>query len=431
MRDCSVVAAFSFSVSGRLDVAVVPYLAARMCFGPPDSKFPTPGIRRHALSRRGSPPCALPGHRRFVFAQALVGVALIVSLGCGGSKRSDSLVNESGDLASSGGAESKLGGWLEGTTDASAEALAGTQWTWVGAHCTDGPLDLAASGYQSTSRIESSDAGILFVTDHVFAGDECASTVVQRAVRGGDAADAGWKITEQARVDFPSGKTCGTSEDGERAGDLRRRGELLEVFIQRSAWCNGLELRMVHAPATPSARTPAELVRHHVAHFNRRDARLVAALFAQTGSLVDPFTLNSTGGATRFEGRDAVRGWYEETFSAVPWMAMRLKAIDPGKGEGELSASWDYMDPRVEEPFQGKHLYNIAGGEIFEVEVHVPRPPEAGDDDSKQEGEAAEPATKKPKPGESAATQPASTQSTPTRPAPTQPAPTQPKVKGA
>jgi len=164
------------------------------------------------------------------------------------------------------------------------------------------------------------------------------------------------------------------------------RGSFLEVYVQRSNWCGGLELKMVFARENPTLLSGDQLVRRYVAGFNQRDAAGVANLFAVSGSLVEPFTESATG-TTRHEGRTSVLRWYLDAFSGTPWLAMKLRAIEPGTGPGQFVASWEYMDPRLEEAMAGENLFTVAAGEIFETEIRLAGPsPEATSEDA--EGEA-------------------------------------------
>ena len=70
----------------------------------------------------------------------------------------------------------------------------------------------------------------------------------------------------------------------------------------------------------------------YAAAFNRRDADAMAALFVDTGALVEPFTRTDDGNYKRHEGRAAVRAWYASAFASAPWLALRLLAIEPGDG---------------------------------------------------------------------------------------------------
>jgi hypothetical protein len=290
---------------------------------------------------------------------------------CGGPQ-TVVLPDESADLqVGSGGEQTRVPSHLSGTRPA-GPALNGTQWTWVESHCTEGPLDLAARGFASTVRVSADEGGLWLTHDQVFEAESCGQTVVQRASpssssSGGEGSGADWQMREDANVAVPP--ACGATAEPDRPGDIRLRGEFLEVYIQRSAWCNGLEVRMVFAPTRAASLSTSELVRHYAAHFDRGDANSLSALFADTGSLVEPFTISDTG-STRHETRIAVRTWYQGAFADLPWVAFRLTSLSV---EGDqASGEWEYMDPRLDEPgLLGTSQFTVAGGEIFETEMRL------------------------------------------------------------
>lgn len=289
----------------------------------------------------------------------LWGVALSACVACGGPEAPRTLVDETGDL------EEATTRNLEGTTAAGPE-LNGSRWQWVEAHCTEGELDLASEGFSRTAEVSSDDQGLLFVYDQQF-GDTCEQTIAQRA-RPGDDPDAQWRMEEQAVVTVGE---CPERREADRPGDVRRRGQFLEVYVQRSVWCNGLEVRMVYAPAAPVAHGGRQLARHYAAHFNRRDARRVTELFAANGSLIDPFTRTPTDLPMRYDGQAAIFEWFREVFANTPWVAMRVIDIEAGDAPGAFLMNWHYMDPRLDAPFGGRNRFAIAGGEIFETSIEI------------------------------------------------------------
>jgi hypothetical protein len=297
--------------------------------------------------------------------RGLVGIAALTLVACGSGDTESALPDESKDLnvGSSGG----MGGVLEGTKPASPE-LDGTQWKWVEAHCTTGPLKLGEKrGFSQQVRVSLDSEGLLFVYDQVFEKENCRQTIVQRAIPGKKPDDE-WQMKETAHVSMPP--DCGIGPEHDRPGNVRMRGEFLEVFVQRSKWCGGYEVRMVYAPMQNKPLEGRQLVRHYTAHFNRQDADRVSALFADTGSLVEPFTESATG-STRHEGIGKVRSWYAKAFGNVPWLALRLTSVQSGDEEGQFIADWKYMDPRVQEPFPGKNVFTVGGGEIFETRIEL------------------------------------------------------------
>jgi hypothetical protein len=286
---------------------------------------------------------------------------------CGGGT-AETLPDESGDL-----------GILEepraqSTGERVGPEIAGTQWRWVEAHCTEGPLDLASRGYQEQLRVDSDEQGLLLTYDHLTAADQCAHTIVQRAEPIPNSNE--FRMIEEIRVAQPATEECMGRVEDERRGEVRKNGQFLEVLVQRSfVWCNGLEVRMVYLPDSPTALTNDQIARHYVAHFNRRDARRVAALFSEQGSLVEPFQVTHTGGASRHDGREAVRDWYLDTFAGVEWLALKLDTVAAGRDASGVVLDWSYMDPRLEAPFRGRSHFTIAAGEIFEARIELTEPP--------------------------------------------------------
>lgn len=304
----------------------------------------------------------------------------LVCLGCG-SSTSEGGIDESGDLdiGTSGGSAFSSAG----TTPAGPE-IGGSTWRFVEAHCTEGPLDLSSRGFAQQLRVEADADGLLLIYDHTFASEQCVQTVMQRArpIESGQ-----FRMVEEVRISQPATEQCQGRMEDERPGEVRRSGEFLEVLVQRSTvWCNGLEVRMVYAPATGSMLASDQIARHYVAHYNRRDAQRIAALFAESGSLVDPFLVTPTGGASRHDGRGAVLQWYGQAFTGVDWLVMRLLSVE--ESGDQVVAEWEYMDPRLDEPFRGVNRFTIAAGEIFEAQVDVPQPPSEEDatEESDEEG---------------------------------------------
>ncbi|HEY8431782.1 MAG TPA: nuclear transport factor 2 family protein, partial [Sandaracinaceae bacterium] len=121
-----------------------------------------------------------------------------------------------------------------------------------------------------------------------------------------------------------------------------------------------------------------QIVRRYAAHFTRGDADAIAGLFAETGTLLEPFTRTETGDPYRHDGRNAVRTWFAETFATAPWRAMRITEIREGQSAGGAAqriVTWEYMDPRLEEPLTGRTRFTIAAGEIFEAQIELTSEP--------------------------------------------------------
>lgn len=321
--------------------------------------------------------------------RALLLSTLVVAASCGGGETSTT-PDESGDLALGGGGESAFSS--AGTTPAGPE-IGGTRWRWIEAHCTEGPLDLATRGFSQELRVESDNLGLLLTYDQTFEADSCTHTVVQRA-RPRDGGRQ-FRMIEEVRIAQPPTDECAGRMEAERPGEVRKNGELLEVLVQRSfVWCDGFEVRMVYAPMAPAILENEQIVRRYAAHFNRRDASRVAALFADSGSLVEPFHITRTGGASRHDGRGAIQAYYDETFRGVEWLALQLAEVSPGPQAGQIVADWRYIDPRVTQPFAGRNHFTIAAGEIFESRIELTEPPAEGDGATgSPEGEAADSAS--------------------------------------
>ena len=299
-----------------------------------------------------------------------VSPALLVALtsalaACGGPPRS-SLPDESEDVGATRRAASM------------PQGLDGTAWRWVEAHCTEGPLDLTARGYASRVRVRQDTGGLTLVYDQVFATEQCQHTLVQRATLAEGASD--FQVTEVARVAIPATRECFGRPEEPRPGEVRvTSAGRLEVLVQRSQWCGGLEVRMVYERAQPSLLSEDEIVRRYAAYFTQGDADAIAGLFAETGTLLEPFTRTDTGDPYRHEGRPAVRQWFGETFQTAPWRAMRITEVESSTGDGGAAqrvVTWEYMDPRLSEPMTGRTRFTIAAGENFEARLELTSQPQ-------------------------------------------------------
>jgi hypothetical protein len=254
---------------------------------------------------------------------------------CGGGATTTT-PDESGDLGGTSG------GSMSGRVVDMPTGLDGSQWRWAEAHCTEGPLDLASRGFAQTLRVSEDGDALLLTYDQTF-----------------------------ARVAVPSTDTCFGRPEQPRPGEVRRAGNRLEVLVQRSNWCNGFEVRMVYDPVMPQLLRDDEIVRRYVAHYSRGEAQRLAGLFAETGSLLEPFTETETGDPYRHDGRGAVQQWFGEAFAGTAWRALRLLSVAPGEQPHTMVAEWEYMDPRLAEPLRGRTRFTIAAGEIFEAQIEI------------------------------------------------------------
>lgn len=251
--------------------------------------------------------------------------------------------------------------------------LDGSRWTWVDADCVDGPLALAALGFERELRVDADGTGLLFTYDDALAARGCARSAVWRAV----AQVTGVGLEPQAFVTLPADAACGPVTDETLHGRLRHAENTLELVEERSPWCRGLDARFVYQRVARTPLEPPQVVRRWVAHFNRRDAGALARLFADSGGLIEPFTATSDGAYRRHRGRAEVRAWLDSAFASTPWLALRLTGVDASDVSGQVTAHWEYMDANLAEPFAGRSLFVVAGGEIFETEIQLvgtPRP---------------------------------------------------------
>lgn len=284
--------------------------------------------------------------------------ALTVACGGGGSRT----IDESSDGS---------GGEVTTRTAEIPSGLEGSQWRWVSAFCTEGPLDLETRGYSSTLRIAQDGPNVDLVYDSAYVNEGCQQTIIQHVSPPDGHGEL--RMEETARVAVPATTQCFGQPEPPRPGELRRDGRRLEVLVQRSRWCGGFEVRMVYEPMQMTLLGDEEIARRYVAQFNRGDAARVAELFAPTASLVEPFTVTTTGDPYRHDGREAIEAWFTETLDGTPWRAMRITGFE--HADRQLVMRWDYMDPRLADPLPGRNTFTIAGGEIFEAVVALDADP--------------------------------------------------------
>lgn len=257
--------------------------------------------------------------------------------------------------------------------------LDGARFVWLEAECSDGSLDLARLGFERELTLGVGKGTLRLTFDTELATEGCASTAVWLAKPAEHSAR--WRFEPEAVVPWPPALKCGAEEREAVEGELRLSDDLLEVVTRRSNWCRGFDARFVFRRAEPRRLEPRAVVARYAAHFNRADADAIAQLFVETGSLVEPFSRTDDGNYRRHEGRSAVRDWYAAAFTSTPWLALQLRAIEPGREAGQVVASWEYMDARLASPLHGRNLFVIAGGEIYETEVQLiddPSPAPAG-----------------------------------------------------
>jgi len=240
---------------------------------------------------------------------------------------------------------------------------------WVSAQCVDGVLDLAQQGFERVLRTERFGQQLRFTYDTRLAQPQCVSTEVWSL----SPAPAGqWQFAIDADVPLPADQPCGAPlpDRGER-GYIHLDGDTLEELRFGSTFCRGFDARFVYRRIPDRQLTREELIRRYVAHWNRRDARAVAALFSRNGTLSEPFTRSNDGLPVRHEGFEQIESWLRLAFDSVPWLALSLREIETLDEQGQSLALWKYFDPKLAEPLHGRNLFVLAGGEIFATELQL------------------------------------------------------------
>lgn len=300
-------------------------------------------------------------------ASALLSLSVSLLSACGGGQTQLARnVNESEDFEAPRESESSPTGPRQALGE-----IANTRWRWAEAYCTEGPLNLSSRGFQDDMQIVQEPGGYALVHDQQFTAENCKRTIVQMATPGAGGPEDDWQMVEEQRIALPATPECAGIPERPRPGEVRRVGNRLEVLVQRSDWCNGYEVRMAYDPVANTPLRDEQVISRYAISFNRRNAMAIGSLFADAGSLVEPFTTNEDGAATRHDGRDAVVAWFNESFQNVPWVALRLTGVSPGEAAGRFNVTWEYMDPRLEAPLTGLSKFTLAAGEIYEAEIQL------------------------------------------------------------
>ncbi|HET8937228.1 MAG TPA: nuclear transport factor 2 family protein [Polyangiales bacterium] len=245
-----------------------------------------------------------------------------------------------------------------------------SNYRWVSAQCVDGTLDLARQGFERTLLLEQAGSGLRFTYETRLAQPACESTEIWSIQP--DKASGLWQFVSDADVRLPPDAPCGAPVPVESGrGLVVAYGDTLEELRFSSPWCRGFDVRFIYHRVPAPALTQHELVRRYVAHWNRRDPRGVADLFASNGTLIEPFTFSSDGVPVRHEGRASIEAWLKQAFTSVSWLAIQLREIETLDERGQILALWRYYDPKLAEPLMGRNLFVLAGDEVFTTELQL------------------------------------------------------------
>jgi hypothetical protein len=245
-----------------------------------------------------------------------------------------------------------------------------SNYRWVSAQCVDGALDLALQGFERTLLLEQAGSGLRVTYETRLAKPACESTEVWSIKP--EKATGLWAFVPDAEVRLPPDAPCGAPVPVESGrGLIMVYGETLEELRFSSPWCRGFDVRFIYHRIPAPALTQHELVRRYIAHWNRRDPRAMADLFASNGAVIEPFSLASDGLPVRHEGRVAIATWLQQAFSSVPWSAIQLREIETLDERGQVLALWRYYDPKLAEPLMGRNLFVLAGDEVFTTELQL------------------------------------------------------------
>jgi hypothetical protein len=244
-----------------------------------------------------------------------------------------------------------------------------SQFRWVSAQCVDGPLDLARQGFERTLLMERAGHGVRLTYETLLAQPVCESTEVWSLKPEGNGQ---WLFVADADVHLPPDAPCGAPIPVESGhGLLVLHDDTLEELRFGSPWCRGFDVRFVYRRIPTLPVSQRALVRRYVASWNRRDPRALAALFAEKGTLIEPFSASGDALPARHEGRAAVEAWLTQAFESVPWLALQLRDIEALDEHGQVLALWRYFDPKLAEPLEGRNLFVLAGDEIFASELQL------------------------------------------------------------
>jgi hypothetical protein len=276
-----------------------------------------------------------------------------------------------------------------GVAPSPRDALAGSRTTldveryvWVDAHCSDGPIDLAAIGFERSVDLEKRGKSYVLTFDTRLATQGCQTTSVWTAEPEGQLyafrmrpeAFVTWLSVSGLSVSGPGaslGGKCGPEEREAVTGEIHRAGDALELVLQRSPWCRGFDAHFVFRGVPRPVLEPAALVARYVAHFDRGDALSLAQLFESGGTLIESFSATKDGQPARHEGRQAIQAYFERVFASASWHAARLVALSEGDDPSVIIADLEYMDSELKEPLRVRSSFVLAGGEIFESDAQL------------------------------------------------------------
>lgn len=266
------------------------------------------------------------------------------------------------------------------------DGVNGNVYRFAESSCTEGTQELAGPNYQGLLRVLPAEGMATLMLDESFdvpATTQCDSGDCPETIRCGrtrmfrarEPQGPGYlEVEELLRIAVPTSPECQGEMEVPRPGDLIRQGDFIEFRIQRARVCRGFEVTMSFGRIPSEPLTALETVRWYAAFFTRGDAAQVTELFAETGSLLESFTQTETGDPYRHDGREAVNAWFGAAFSQTPWRALRIESAL--ENENQVTAVWQYMDPRLSAPVAGRSVFTIGAGQIYELEWTMTGTPE-------------------------------------------------------